>query len=305
MIARWDFAVMFAVAAGVHVAGFGYYASTGGFEGAGADGRAVISLEAAPEGIAALVAAWDAVPEVSVSVTEMDAPVGEADFVKMDVWGDGTVVSPSPKLAELPEVAVAPVVSVVSGVLPMAYNVSGEVSGVTARVDTVAVAVAPGLAVPDAAPTGFEAPARVDPVEIASVRPTARPVQREASAAVVARGTGGGVSAGNLGEKRVVATLAPAARQAAQAAWAATIQARIARHQRYPRGTRGAGRVRLEIDILADGQLGAVRVDRSSGVAAFDRAALQAAKAAAPFPAAPKGLDRARFAFAQWVTFAR
>jgi protein TonB len=108
-----------------------------------------------------------------------------------------------------------------------------------------------------------------------------------------------------LGATQAVATLAPAAHQAAQAAWARKIQSRIARHQVFPRGVRGQGRVRLQMDILADGRLGAVRVDRSSGVAAFDKAAVRAARAAAPFPPAPEGLRRARYAFAQWVSFSR
>ena len=43
MIARWDFIVAFGLATAVHLAGLGYHAANSGFEGAGAEGRAVES----------------------------------------------------------------------------------------------------------------------------------------------------------------------------------------------------------------------------------------------------------------------
>lgn len=307
MIARLDFLVAFGLAAGVHMAGFGYFAATGGFEGAGAEGRAALSLQAASPAVADLVAQWEAVPEVSHVGLSLDAPVLEPAFTKVELWSDASVEASISKLSDTPVVLTPPVVSGAGSPVLAAVQVPAPSAPDVGRELEVARVTAPKMpAVSPPAPV-FKAPSEVDPAVLATPRPVERPVRREppATAAIVARGTGGGVSAGNLVATPVVTTLSPAARQAAQAAWASKIQSRIARHQTYPRGARGEGRVRLQMDILADGRLGGVRIDRSSGVAAFDKAALRAAEAAAPFPPAPDGLQRARYAFAQWVSFSR
>lgn len=303
MMGRLDFLVAFGLAAGVHVAGFGYFAATGGFEGVGAEGRAALSLQASSPAIAELVAEWDAVPEVSEVRQSLEAPVIEHSFTKMNVWADAPLDASVSKLWDAPEDFAPPVVSGAGSPVLAAVQVPAPSTPVVGREVEVARLKAPMM--PEVSPPApaFEAPSEV----LATPRPVKRPVRRAPAptAAIVARGTGGGVSAGNLGASQVVATLSPAARQAAQAAWASKIQTRIARHQTYPRGARGEGRVRLQMDILADGRLGGVRIDRSSGVAAFDKAALRAAEAAEPFPPAPDGLQRARYSFAQWVNFSR
>ncbi len=307
MMGRLDFLVAFGLAAGVHVAGFGYFAATGEFEGTGAEGRAALSLQAASPGAADLVAEWEAVPEVSQVSQTLEAPVSEPTFTKVNVWSDAPVDVSVSKLGEGPEILTAPVVSAARSPVLAAVQVPASRAPDVGRDIEIARVIAPAM--PEAPPSApaFEAPEEAVTAALTTPRPIARPVRRETAptAAIVARGTGGGVSAGNLGATQVVATLSPAARQAAQAAWASKIQSRIARHQSYPRGARGEGRVRLQMDILADGRLGGVRIDRSSGVAAFDKAALRAAEAAAPFPPAPDGLQRARYAFAQWVNFSR
>lgn len=307
MMGRLDFLVAFGLAAGVHVAGFGYIAATGGFEGAGDEGRAALSLQAASPGIADLVAQWETTPEVSQVRASLEAPEMEPEFAKVDAWTDAPVDVSISKLTEGPEVSTAPVVSAARSPALAAVQVPAPRTPDVGRDIEVARLTAPMM--PEGPPPApaFEAPVEALPAVLATPRPVERPAPRAPAptAAIVARGTGGGVSAGNLAATQVVATLSPAARQAAQAEWASKIQSRIARHQTYPRGARGEGRVRLQMDILADGRLGGVRVDRSSGVAAFDTAALRAAEAAAPFPPAPDGLRRARYAFAQWVNFAR
>lgn len=305
MIAHWDFIVAFGLATGIHLAGLGYHAANGGFEGAGAEGRAALSLQAAPEGISDLVAAWEAVPDVSPIAEVLDAPVSDDTVTKVNLWSDSTVPNATPKLEDAPEVTTAP--SIEAEAVPQLAALqqpARSVPDVKPVWDVARGAASPLPSLELPAPT-FEAPSTVERAIVATTRPVARPVRSDAAPAVVARGTGSGVSAGNLGETRVVGTLAPAARLATQAGWAAKIQSRIARHQKFPRGARGQGRVRLQMDILADGRLGAVRIDRSSGVAAFDKAALRAAKTAAPFPSAPKGLDQSSYTFAQWVNFSR
>ena len=305
MMGRFDLFVAFGLAAGVHVAGLGFFAATGGFEGGGADGRAALSLTAAPAEISDLVADWEAEPDVADLAEVLEAPEADAAFTKVNAWTDESVAMPKSALSDVPDVAEAPLVqSAASPVLAALALPPQDVQVVEAddRVARLATPVMPMVAPP--APS-FEAPEAVERAVIATPRPVKRPERSAPSPARVARGTGGGVRAGNLAATRAVATISPAARAAAQAAWAGAIQSRIARHQSYPRGARGQGRVRLQMDILADGRLGGVRVDRSSGVAAFDKAALRAARAAAPFPAAPEGLAAARYAFAQWVNFSR
>ncbi|NNL19381.1 MAG: TonB family protein [Boseongicola sp.] len=264
-----------------------------------------MSLAAPPAEIADLVADWEAVPEVSVQTANMDAPTVEAAFTKVNAWTDPSVAMRTTKLSDAPDTAVAPVVE--PSEIPVLAAVALPVHS-TPSVDRdvkVAAMAAPVMPRVAHAPPSFEAPEPAERAVLETPRPEKRPEKRAPAPALVARGTGGGVGAGTLAATQVVATVSPVARKAAQAAWAGKIQSRIARHQSYPRSARGQGRVRLQMDILSDGRLGAVRVDRSSGVAAFDKAALRAAQSAAPFPPAPNGLDRTRYTFAQWVNFSR
>ena len=305
MMGRLDCLVAFGLAAGVHVAGFGYIAATVGFEGAGDEGRAVLSLQAASPGIADLITQWETTPEVSQVMASLEAPEMEPEFAKVDAWTDPSLAGSVSKLDDAPAFAAPPEVG--DAASPVLAAVDTPQSQVARVATDVGVARIMASRLPRMSPSApvFEVPKVVERAVLTTPRPPARPQQADPVPALVARGTGGGVSAGALGATRAVATLAPAARAAAQADWAQKIQSRIARHQVYPRGARGQGRVRLHMDIRADGALSSVRIDRSSGVAALDRAALRAAKAAAPFPPAPDGLNRSEYGFAQWVNFAR
>ena len=305
MSGRSEFFVAFGLAVGLHVAGLGAFAANGGFEGAGSEGLATLSLQAAPEGVAELVATWEAVPEIADATEAPVAPAGEADFAKVDHWSDASLARPSSKLSDAPERVDAPDVHIGDGPTLARVSVPPAPKLVAPKATDVSRAQPSAMPPVPSALATFDAPQMVDRAVVASVRPAQRPQRSDPVPALVARGTGGGVSAGALAATKAVVTQSPAARRAAETAWAGQIQRRIARQQTYPRGARGQGRVRLQMDILADGRLSAVRIDRSSGVAAFDKAALRAARAAAPFPAAPSGLKRDRYAFAQWVNFSR
>ena len=130
---------------------------------------------------------------------------------------------------------------------------------------------APG---PRAAPSPRKATAEADS--------RAAPAQRAA-------GGGGGRRRGNAG-RRAVSTGDAAARRAALARWGAGIRRNIERGKRYPRGARGGGTVTVQLTVSRDGALRAARVVASSGVAALDRAALEAVRRTR-LPAAPKGLS--------------
>ena len=289
MIVRFDFWVALGLAAGLHVAGFGLYATYGGVEGAGAEGRASLTLQAASGDMTALVADWNRAPDAGADVAEMNAPASEPD-VKIDVWTDRSVVNSAPKFANAPERLHAPEISTQSAVQVALFDTpiapTAPVPGFEAPV-RAAEPTALRTLHSDAIPAAMSPPDPSARAVAVSERPLKRPAPKAPAPPLVARGSGAGVGAGTLSEARVVASVAPAARAAAQATWAASIQRQIARQQTYPRSERGTGRVRLAMDILADGRLQAVRVDRSSGKKAFDQAALRAAKSAAPFPPAP------------------
>ncbi len=81
--------------------------------------------------------------------------------------------------------------------------------------------------------------------------------------------------------------------KALRAQWGARIQAKVRR------GFRGSipGSARVIVRVAPSGKLKSVRIGKSSGNAAFDRAALAAVKRARRFARAPKGLTDASYAF--------
>ena len=84
--------------------------------------------------------------------------------------------------------------------------------------------------------------------------------------------------------------------KAQKADWGAKVRSRITRKLSVPKGT-PPGRAKLRVTIAPTGALLAVDLVESSGLPALDRAALKAAKSAAPFPRAPKGLTEASYSF--------
>jgi len=73
------------------------------------------------------------------------------------------------------------------------------------------------------------------------------------------------------------------------------VWARLAAHA--PAAAPGSGVARVRIALTPGGALASARLARSSGRPAFDRACLASVRAAAPFPAAPAGADRASLVF--------
>ena len=310
MIARWDFGLTLALAAGLHVVGFGYFATGVTDSGSGADGVSVVTLAPSSEHVEALVAEWDQVPEAVEVVHEISQPDFQKAAPLQAVAADPVVLTRVPLHPIAPEFAAAP--ERASFDAPKLAQPEADLAHKTKL--TALSAVSPpdspqAVDWPVNEPKPFlseTAPPKVPDFAVAEApRPVERPVRRVPGPALVARGTGSGIVAGQLGTSSGSAPVSAALAQAAQAEWAGKIQSRIARHQRYPRGARGEGRVRLRMTIGTDGRLGNIVVDRSSGSANFDRAALRAAEAAAPFPAAPSTLNKSAYVFAQWVSFAR
>jgi protein TonB len=101
-------------------------------------------------------------------------------------------------------------------------------------------------------------------------------------------------------EAGAAGTSAPGGRLAVESAtaYAAEIRRRIDRAKRYPAAALAAGQegvARLRIVVARDGALVAATMVEGSGYPLLDDASLKAARAAAPFPAAPEALPGDRF----------
>lgn len=79
--------------------------------------------------------------------------------------------------------------------------------------------------------------------------------------------------------------------------WGAQIRSCISRRASAPRGIREGGRVTLRLSVSRSGSIQGVGIVGSSGIAALDQAALQAARRAGRCPGAPAALTDASYAF--------
>ena len=275
----------------------------------GAGGEASITIAAAVPELRAVVETWETPPAVVDEVKPAPSPEAEALPKPAGAWDDHQVRDISPGSLDNPVLIVAPTTASVAAALSNAPLVETSEKLASAAVDSVPKRIElpkPFEETPDKRPGVFVSPERPDRALATSKRPAARPSKNgsdEAIAGRVAEGAGGSVTRGTSSEVVAAVAVSPSAVKAAQAAWAAAIQSRIARHQRFPRRARGNGRVRLTMIIQADGRLTDVDVAESSGALAFDRAAVAAAKKAAPFPAAPKALSEPWYKVGQWVNF--
>jgi len=127
----------------------------------------------------------------------------------------------------------------------------------------------------------------------------------ESRAASRAAGSGGAAQAGTAG-REAQATLSAGTAKSLLSKWGATIRTRIERRKSYPTAAgRASGSVGLALRVGRDGTLQAASVNRSSGHAALDAAALAAVRKAGKFPAAPPDLTQPSYAFSVAVTFRR
>ena len=127
----------------------------------------------------------------------------------------------------------------------------------------------------------------------------------DSRAAARAAGSGGAAQAGTGGSE-AQATVSAGTAKSLLSKWGATIRSRIERRKSYPTAAgRASGAVGLALRVGRDGTLQAASVNRSSGNAALDAAALAAVKKAGKFPAAPPELTKPSYAFSVAVTFRR
>lgn len=123
------------------------------------------------------------------------------------------------------------------------------------------------------------------------------------------RGTNQGSASGRSASDNVASQ--SAARQAGNAAvsnYPGKIVSRLRRALRYPREAqrqRIRGEVHVGFVVSGNGQVGSVRVVRSSGTDVLDRAAMETVRRAAPFPPIPEGAGRSSWPFTVPLAFTR
>ncbi len=311
MSSRGDMILALAAAFGLHGLALVSVDLPAGGAASGSSGNASISIAAAAPGLRSVVEAWETPPIAVDEASVPRAPDEAAPPKPIGVWDDNPIPSTTAKSLEVPDHLLAPEIPVIEATLrraPLIETFDKLVSVATDAVLSRSVGPLPPENAADSQPVKFAPPEPVDRTLVVSKRPLARRVgngSNEPVAQRVAEGDGGGVTRGQSQDVVAAVAMSPKSTKAVQAAWAAAIQKRIARHQRFPKASRGTGRVRLTMQIRSDGRMTNVRIAESSGDAAFDQAAIAAAKKAAPFPAAPKGLSEPWYQVGQWVSFGR
>ncbi|MGR3622355.1 energy transducer TonB [Pseudophaeobacter sp.] len=248
-----------------------------GVQSNGAGGEAMVSIEAASATVAEMVKAWERPPPRPQMVEpDLEQPLTPPDAPQVSQF----------ELAEAPRAAVQ-----------ITLTEPEEADLVDVDMSTP-----PPPPPPDPEPKPRPKPAP----EPAQTPPTAHRSNQTSPgrAAQRAAGSGGGAQAGTAGGAST-ATISAGQRAKLQSVWGAKIRSRIERRKRYPSGTRGSGRVVLRITVAVSGALVNYRVAKSSGVAAFDQAALKAVSRAGKFPSAPKGLGGAQFTFNLPMSFSK
>lgn len=264
---------------------------TTGALSSGDGGVLEVTLVAALPPSAAAPAVPDAAPaRPDEPVAETAAPVAPPPDARLTP--PRAVTQVAPPAAEVPLLAVPP-------------EPTAEVAAMTAPPAPDGTAPPP--------PAGRAAPqpqAAAPPPRLAEPTPpkphpkpaATRPAQAASMAGGKARGAGAGAAAGAGGAAAL--TTGAGVDRSALAGWGARIMAGVERHKRFPVAAGDArGTVGVALTVTRDGALAGARVVTPSGVAALDLAAVQAVRAAAPFPPAPDSLGGASYSFTLTVKF--
>lgn len=317
-----------AVHAGV-MAGLGD--PSGGPQGQGAGGSDRVTLQAAPESLAALVEHWTEAPEPAPTPVALQAqtlPAAPRPPAAVSAAPRAALpFLPDPMLPDTTPQASGPAPALSRPALPPGppalHMATPEPSATLQRQAEIAAPtrIAPRLITP-------EAPADPDVATVApppprstalatatSPRPPQRPVEPPRAAsptqrsappsapqpARVAAGSGSGATQGaGATATQAPATLSAAQQQSLMAQWGGQIMARIERAR--PR-VRASGQVVLALQVSRGGQLAGLSVARSSGDPVLDEAAMTAVRRAGTFPAAPAGLTEASYGFSLPIRF--
>ncbi|MCF6433342.1 TonB family protein [Leisingera sp. MMG026] len=271
-----EFTVFAGIAVLIHVSLFARVPGSGA-QSSGAGGTAMVSIQAAPEAVAEMAEAWEKPPQTSPQIAAQS-------------------VEPLPpaNVPSLPQLA-----------LDLAPRAAAQIAiPAPARTDNLQI---------DTAPPSPPKPQKPEPKPDPQPKPAPEPqpqqdrTSEQASAGRAeqrAAGSGGGAQAGQSGGAQA-ATAESGRRAKLRSIWGAKIRARVERRKRYPAGTSGKGQVVVRLTVSRSGQLLSHRIARSSGVAAFDQAALQAVARAGKFPSAPKKLQINQISFNLPMSFSK
>lgn len=270
----------------LHLALFGLHARPPGVASSGADGTALLSIEAAAPGLSALVERWERKPKVHDDLSPPPPPpVPTTDTPK-----------PTPASADRPRALAAPQIA------PSEAPALSDLPVIPAPPPRMGqLPDAPGLAT---SVRPRERPFAAGPPSASRAKrpPPAQPSQP--SRRQRAAGNGDGAHAGQAGAAKA-ATLTQSQRRSLMAEWGAGIRARVERRKHAPAVARRArGTVTVALGVGRDGGLLSARISRSSGQAALDAAALSAVRRAAPFARAPAGLTKPAYSFTLPIRFA-
>ncbi|WP_291729169.1 energy transducer TonB [Leisingera sp. F5] len=271
-----ELTVFAGIAVLIHVALFARVPGSGA-QSSGAGGTAMVAIQAAPDAVAAMAEVWEQPPQTSPRIAAQSVePLPPANVPSL----------PQLALDQAPRAAVQIAIPA------------------PARADNLQI---------ETAPPPPPKPQRPEPKPEPQHKPAPEPQPQQARkseqasagrAEQRAAGSGGGAQAGQSGGAQA-ATAVPGRRAKLRSIWGAKIRARVERRKRYPAGASGKGQVVVRLTISRSGQLLSHRIAKSSGIAAFDQAALQAVTRAGKFPSAPKKLQINQISFNLPMSFSK
>lgn len=290
-----------------------------GAQSQGAGGDSLTTLQGATAQVETMVERWTEtaapVQPVEVAAPQPPAPQPAAPALPAADRAPDTV--PPAALPDLPAAPVTPARPQPPQPLPLPAPVIAEAPSLpqpqpvetAAEIADPAPEAPPQLPRPAASPLTPPQPPK--PPEAAAPPPpppprpapraeTARPASAGAQAQR-ASGSGGGAQAGTAGQAQA-ATLSPGERNSLMASWGAQIRNRIERLQRE---VPARGRVIVNLRVGRDGRLLGVALQRSSGNADLDAAALAAVRRVGRFPPAPRRLEAPSYLFTMPLRFRR
>ena len=226
----------------------------------GSDGTATITLVSAGQNIVELVAEWDTPPDAAITtpMPQFTAPDFAANAPMTPTVAPTAPAAPTAPMNVLP--------------LPTAPTIATQPS--TPQRPTVNMATADDPR-PAARPANLME--RPDPTPQRAAPTPQRPEAPNVSQ--TASGSGGGTNAGTTAND--APAISNAERASAMADWGARIRNAVERRKRVPSNARGVtGRVVLTLSISRTGALQSVAIKQSSGNAALDQAAVNAAQSA-------------------------
>lgn len=299
-------AVAICVSAGIHLGVAGWFApeepETRVAGGAAVD---MLILGNAFEDAVQAGAPSDSVEPVEEAVTELEPVEQVEDAVET---ADITPVEPESVVESEPDAArPAERVEAIEAVDPAEVEPADPVE--TASVaPTSELAALPDVPVPTPAPKRPPVEKQAaKSVEKKKVEKPAPPKPRKTT-----------TSAGAGGKQKANAVKAASGKQTAKANrdagnakvsnYPGKVASKLRRALRYPREAkrdRLRGTTVVSFTVSSNGSVGGVRVARSSGSPVLDRAAAEAVRRAAPFPAIPAGAGRSSWAFSVPLAFTR